>query len=401
MTEPDEQPERPNQPGTADSKPPKARYVWQRLWFQWVLGTIVLFLFLSFVLPPIYWIVTKLSPVLTPMLLGLGLAYIFSPLTCWAQKKYNIRRPVTAGLILGLVVLILAIAIPIIVVSVVQQVGDFIDKFPDYAEIVLGWFNSNPEDARERAKAFIDSLDWTNVDTQAAQKALGLSAGAIMTAFGYVSYAAIFILVAAFCFFIFSWKLEELKAWFSDFIPKPYRKETHRILGLMDNTVSAIVRGRLVQSFVVMIVLTAGWWMAEVPYFLLLGVLGGALNLLPFAAVLSWPLAVILAVVEVASGGGTGMAIFMAVVWPTVVYVIAQSLDGWVIEPWVQGKATGMDALTVLLVVLAGGALLGLLGVVLAVPVAACIKILSQEILLPKARAFAEDPPNFSQKGSA
>lgn len=397
MTESDEQ---PKQPSNADKHPPKARYVWQRLWFQWVLGTIVFFLFLSFVIPPIYWLVTKLSPVLTPVLLGLGLAYIFSPLTCWAEKKYNIKRPVTAGLILGFVVLVLGITIPIIIASVVHQVGEFIEKFPEYAEIVLGWFNSDPVDARERAKAFIDSLDWSQVDTQAAQKALGLSAGALMTAFGYVSYAAIFTLVAAFCFFIFSWKIEGLKAWFSAFIPKPYREETCRILGLMDNTVSAIVRGRLIQSFFVMIILSVGWKIVGVDYWLLLGVLGGALNLLPFAAVLSWPLAVMMYVIEVTSGGGTGMAIIMAIVWPTVVYVIAQSLDGWVIEPLVQGKATGMDALTVLLVVLAGGALLGLLGIVLAVPIAACIKILSQEILLPKARAFAEDPPDFGQKGS-
>ncbi|MBX2851445.1 MAG: AI-2E family transporter [Phycisphaeraceae bacterium] len=395
MTKPDEQ---PKQDGAGEKHPPKARYVWQRLWFQWVLGTIVFFLFLSFVLPPIYWLVTKLSPVLTPVLLGLGLAYIFSPLTEWAQRTRGIKRPVTAGLILGAVVLVLAIAIPIIVASVVHQVSEFIDKSPQYAETVLSWFNSNPEDARVRIKAFIDSLDWTKVDTQAAQKALGLSAGALMTFFGYVSYAAIFALVTAFCFFVFSWKLEGLKDWFSAFIPKPYRSETRRILGLMDDTVSAIIRGRLIQSLVVMIVLSAGWGVVGVKYWLLLGILGGVLNLLPFAAILSWPLAVILMVVDKANGGA--MAVVWAIVLPTMVYVIAQSLDGWVVEPLVQGKATGMDALTVLLVVLAGGSLLGLLGVVLAVPVAACIKILSQEILLPKARAFAEDPPDFGQKGS-
>ena len=84
----------------------------------------------------------------------------------------------------------------------------------------------------------------------------------------------------------------------------------------------------------------------------------------------------------------------------SIVYVIAQSLDGWVIEPLVQGKATGMDALTVLLVVLAGGALLGILGVVLAVPIAACIKILCQEILLPKLRNFAAHPPDFMKDGA-
>ena len=399
MTESDEQSEQPKQDGLADKHPPKARYVWQRLWFQWVLGTLVFFLFLSFVIPPIFWLITKLSPVLTPVLLGLGLAYIFSPLMNWAERRHNMKRPVTAGLVLGGVVLVLSITIPIIIINVVQQISLFADNAPAYAQTVLGWFNSDTKEVSERIEAFINSLDWTQLDAQAAQKALGISAGVLFTGLSFLSYAAIFILVTAFCFFIFSWRLEGLKQWFGDFIPKPYRSETQRILGMMDETVSAIVRGRLIQSLVVMIVLSVGWWLADVPYFLLLGILGGALNLLPFAAVISWPLAVILAVVDSASGGG--MAIVMAIIWPTVVYVIAQSLDGWVIEPLVQGKATGMDALTVLLVVLAGGALLGLLGVVLAVPVAACIKILSQELLLPKARAFAEDPPNLSQKGSA
>lgn len=395
MTEPADNPQ---QEQASDKQPLKARYVWQRLWFQWVLGTLVFFLFLSFVVPPIYWLIAKLSPVLTPVLLGLGLAYIFSPLLCWAEQRHGMKRPVTAGLILGTVVLVLAIAIPIIVYYAAQQVILFTDNVQGYAQIVLGWFNSDTAEASQRIEAFIQSLDWTKLDAQAAQKALGISAGVLFTGLSFLSYAAIFVLVAAFCFFIFSWKLEGLKDWFSAFIPKPYRSETRRILGMMDDTVSAIIRGRLIQSLVLMIVLSVGWYFAGVPYWLLLGVLGGALNLLPFAAVISWPIAVILTVVDKSSGGG--MAILWAIVGPTIVYVIAQSLDGWVIEPVVQGKATGMDALTVLLVVLAGGAILGLLGVVLAVPVAACIKILSQELLLPKARAFAEDPPDLGQKGS-
>lgn len=376
----------------------KARYVWQRLWFQWVLGTIVVFLFLSFVIPPIYWVLTRLSPVLTPVLLGLGLAYVFNPVSVWAQRRHNFKRPVTAGLVLGVIGLVLAIVTPLLVIYAVQQGTQLVEKAPDYAETMLGWVGSDAEDARQRVEAFIENFDWSKVDAGAAQKAVGLGAGAVFLGLSFLSYAAIFLLVTAFCFFVFSWKLEELKQWFAAFVPKPYRAETFRILGMMDETVSAIVRGRLIQSLCVMIVLSIGWWIVGVPYWLLLGVLGGALNLLPFAAVLSWPLAVLLTVVDKANGGT--MAIVWAIVWPTVVYLIAQSMDGWVIEPLVQGKATGMDALTVLLVVLAGGALLGLLGVVLAVPIAACIKILSQELLLPKLRAFAEDPPNLSQKGS-
>ena len=302
-----------------DTPEKKHLYVWQRLWFQWVLGTIVFFLFLSFVLPPIFWVVIKLSPVLTPVLLGLGLAYIFSPLMAWAQRRYGIRRPVSAGVILGLVVVVLAGTIPLMIVNAVDQGVLFIDKVPKYAETVLGWIGSDMADAEQRVRDFIDSLDWTKVDAATARKAVGVGAGVIFAGLSFAASASIFALVTAFCFFVFSWRLEELKAWFAAFVPKPYREDTFRILKQMDSTVSAIIRGRLIQSLVVMIVLCIGWGIAGVPYWMLLGVLGGLLNLLPFAAILSWPLAVILTVVDVATNGGGTMAIVGAIAWPTIV----------------------------------------------------------------------------------
>lgn len=379
------------------SKSKKAKYVWQRLWFQWVLGTLVVFLFLSFVIPPIFWLLSRLSSVLTPVLLGLGLAYIFNPVLIWAQTKRGIKRPVTAGLLLGLVVIVVSIVVPIVVVNAIDQGAKLSRNAPQYAETILGWIGRDVEDAREQISGAFERLDWTQVNADAAQQVLGVGAGAIVNTVGFLSYAAIFVLVTGFCFFVFSWKLPELREWWKAFVPRPYRPETFRILSMMDQTVAAIVRGRLVQSLVVGIILSTGWAIVGVPSWLLLGVLGGFLNLLPFAAVLSWPLAVIL---TMASAASLDESLLWAAIGPTIVYVVAQSLDGWVIEPLVQGQATGMDALTVLLVVLAGGALLGILGVVLAVPVAACIKILSQEILLPKLRRFAEDPPNLSQSGT-
>jgi predicted PurR-regulated permease PerM len=161
----------------------------------------------------------------------------------------------------------------------------------------------------------------------------------------------------------------------------------------MDRSVSAFIRGRLIQSFVIAVVLTTGWGLAGVPYFLLLGIAGGILNLIPYAAITTWPLAVTLAWIDRASGGGGGgggFSFWMVLFWPSIVYVIAQSLDGWVIEPLVQGKATELDPLAILLAVLTGGTLLGLFGMMLAIPTAACLKILMQEVILPRVRTWAE-----------
>ena len=84
-----------------------------------------------------------------------------------------------------------------------------------------------------------------------------------------------------------------------------------------------------------------------------------------------------------------GPVLWWAILGPTLVYGVGQGLDAWVIEPVVQGQATDLDALTVLLVVLAGGAVAGLLGLLLAIPVAACIKILWHEVAGPRLRAIA------------
>jgi len=158
----------------------------------------------------------------------------------------------------------------------------------------------------------------------------------------------------------------------------------------MDRTVSAFIRGRLIQAMVVMVVLSIGWAIAGVPYWLLLGILGGILNLIPYAAVFSWPVAVLLAWLDsISPGQAAQFSIWGVLIWPTAVYFAAQLIDNWVVEPLVQGKATEMDPLTVMLVVLLGASIAGLLGMLLAIPVAACIKILAQEIALPKLRQLA------------
>jgi predicted PurR-regulated permease PerM len=111
------------------------------------------------------------------------------------------------------------------------------------------------------------------------------------------------------------------------------------------------------------------------------------LNLIPFAAVIGFLAALVLVLVDTAAGGA-GFGIW-TLIWPTAVYVFAQGLDGWVVEPLVQGKATDLDPVSVLIAVMVGGALAGLLGMLIAIPTAACIKILSREVILPRLRKLA------------
>lgn len=257
--------------------------------------------------------------------------------------------------------------------------GSWLDKFID------------PDRNRQLLQLSVERLKGLDGSVIAgwAMQSLDVGVGLVGSAVSFTSYLALSAVVIAFCFFFFSWKFDAMLKWFEPFIPQSHHDLTIDMLKKMDLAVSSFVRGRLIQSLVMMVLLLIGWWWADVPYWFLLGVLTGLMNLVPFLPAVGWILALILTVMTtLVNGGDFTMAL---IIWPSVAYFAAQSLDGWVVEPVVQGQATNLDPLTVMLVVLVGGTLAGLLGMLLAIPLAACIKILSREWLLPKLREVAAD----------
>ena len=147
-------------------------------------------------------------------------------------------------------------------------------------------------------------------------------------------------------------------------------------------------------------ILAIGWMIVGVPYAILLGIGVGVLCAVPFLGLVGIPLSVgLLFLNQIGLPEAERMAWWGILVWPVLVFAIVQALDGWLLTPLIAGKATNLDPVTIFVAVLAGGSVLGAYGMLLAIPVAACIKILIQEILLPKIHAWtrgeADDPLPF------
>ena len=85
-----------------------------------------------------------------------------------------------------------------------------------------------------------------------------------------------------------------------------------------------------------------------------------------------------------------------ALVATGLIFVLAELLEGYVLLPRILGESLGLSDVTVLFVVTAGGAALGLLGVLIALPVAAVIKIVWLEFVEPALEQFAEEESEFS-----
>jgi len=206
-----------------------------------------------------------------------------------------------------------------------------------------------------------------------------------MTSYWILSTALMAIYV-----FFFSWHFNTGVEKLCAYVPASQRERIRAIVARMDDAIGDFFRGRLLIAIIMGVLLSAGWFFTGVPYWFFLGMLTGLFNIVPYLSVISWPVAILLKYVDTltnAAGENTGL--LAVVLWPSVVYIAVQLLEGWILTPWVQSGQTNMSAVTVILVVIIGGVVAGVLGMLLAIPLAACIKILCEEVVLPSLREWA------------
>ena len=161
----------------------------------------------------------------------------------------------------------------------------------------------------------------------------------------------------------------------------------------MDAAVSGFVRGRILIAIIMSVMFVVGYMFIGVPYAILLGIFAGFISIVPYLGLVAIPLSVLLLLVgqlEVAEADR--MAWWGILLWPTVVYAVVGNIDGWVLTTWIQGKSTNLDPVTIFVAILAGGSVLGVYGMLISIPVAACLKIMLSDVVIPKLREMGTRP---------
>ncbi len=239
------------------------------------------------------------------------------------------------------------------------------DDFSEAMQVVLSWVERNA--------------------TAVSQRALQTGATAFeafVRTITSVMYIGFTLFLTAFFFFFISTGYGKFLEFSGKFIPEDRREFTLHLLHRFDQVVSGFIRGRLTIAFIQSIVFSLGYWIIGVPAPVLLGVAVALLSIVPYAALVGIPISIGMLWLE--SRTGFRGSLIWTVGAPVVFYFIGQALDDYVWTPLIQGKSTGMDTPTILFATLAGGALLGVYGLLLAIPLAACIKILLEEVFWPR-----------------
>lgn len=233
---------------------------------------------------------------------------------------------------------------------------------------------------------------WRDNRGQLSRQAIRTGADAVtfvirtLTSLGFLLFAA--FLTAFFFFFITVGWGHVLQFW-EDLIPERRRGEFIELGEKMDRVISGFIRGRLTIAAILAAFYILSYWLIGVPAALLIGALVGVLSIAPYLSLIGIPVAIILLWLEPNSPAWRD-SIWWTLIAPTAVYFAGQTADDYLLSPSIQGKSTNMDAPTILFASLAGGVLAGVYGVLVAIPVAACIKIVVIEVLWPRVKAWTK-----------
>lgn len=277
---------------------------------------------------------------------------------------------------------------------------------PDAA--LISALQDPPPPERERPSALLaqayrwaeQGLLWIQGNAGSVGKqAVQTGAGAVSAAIAILSSISYFffgLFLTLFFFYFISVGYGRFLRFWERLIPERKKGRTIELLQKMDVVVAGFVRGRLTICAILIVTFMIGYWAIGVPTPVLLAVLVGALSLIPYAQGVGIPAAILLLLLDASGGDGMRSTYWWIIGAPLAVHGIVQLFDDYILTPMIQGKSTGMDTPTILFASMAGGVLAGFYGLLLAIPVAACIKILAKEVLLPHVKAWAqgraEDP---------
>jgi predicted PurR-regulated permease PerM len=185
--------------------------------------------------------------------------------------------------------------------------------------------------------------------------------------------------------FFFLISFDRMIEWVRRCLPARHKARIEAVASRVDAAISAFLRGRLIVCLCVGALTALGLWIFGVPYWYLIGVATGIAGIVPYL-----PIFVGLAPAMLAAWFNTGN------VWTVVaavgVFTVVQGLEGWVLTPLIQGRAVGLHPVTLMVALLLGYEMLGLFGMIAAVPLASTVKILAQEFLMPEVEELAHAP---------
>lgn len=334
--------------------------------------------------------VNRFFGVISPFLIGIFISYLlympsrkFEELYGKVKVKFISRKARVLGVITVYLIIIVAISIlcSVILPIVFENITDFISSIPHYMEEAIKTYNNLTQDSILKSQIVQDEIrNLQNIDIKQYLN--------VEVIFGYLVNAigAIFSIVDIFIAVIVSVYIlmdrRKILTFFKKLAGAIFKEKTYKNIDRYFNNSNEIffkfIASQFLDAIVVGILVSIAMTIMGIKYAPLLGFFIGLFNMIPYVGAI---IATVIAVIITFITGGLSQTI-----WMLIVVIILQQIDANIINPKIVGKSLKISPLLVLFAVTFGGAYFGILGMFLAVPVIAVIKIVLDDFINYRAR---------------
>jgi len=354
-----------------------------RRWSSTTKKTVILFVVVLLSL-----VVYRFQDVIPPLVIALLLAFILDPIADFLTNRLRLSR----GLASAIVILILIIAMagmaatPVAVVPTIQQaVESMQEETTDVINEIGRFFNQPPitflgyeldlgefyDELSQLLRTFVSSVAQETINI-----VLSIASGLLWL---------IFILMITFYLLKDADRLIEQ---LDRLPPQDYRQDFVRLRQQIADVWNAFLRGQLLLGVVIAVVTTAGCMALGIRYAPVLGLLAGLLEVVPsIGPTIAAVPAILLALFQ--ENTLFGMSNFWYAVLVAGMYIVIQQLENNLIVPRILGRSLNLHPVLVLIAVVVGGSLGGVLGILLAAPTLATIRVIGRYIFY---RIYDLDP---------
>jgi predicted PurR-regulated permease PerM len=319
------------------------------------------------------WLVWQVAEILVLVLIAAILATGLNPTVqrlqdkAWGKRRRRLSRGASIGLVYLGVLVALGIMGSVLVSPMVAEARQFVERAPAlYRQLVAmlgGWQQRYPW--LPDLSAVLDRLPG---EAEQLTRYVGAATGVAFRLFGAVVSAITVLVLSIYMLF----EGPAIKEGFLRIFPGQHHRRLEAVLARIGEKFGGWLRGQLLLGVVVGVAAGLGTWILGLPYPLLLGLAAGVTELIPMVG----PILGAVPAVLVALFGPWWRILAVAAL-----FTLIQQAENHLLVPRVMKMSVGLSPLLTILAIMVGARLMGVLGALLAVPVAAAVQVIAGELL--------------------
>lgn len=355
---------------------------------RFIRGTLLCALIVGIVM-----LLNQLSNVLLPFFVAWLIAYLLYPLVTLFQYRLKLKSRILSIFCAILLITLIGVAIfYLLIPPIIDEFGRLKDLFTQYLSqksnsgnipASLSEFIHNHID-REFVNNLLNNNGLAETIKQTITPLWGIISGSLSL---LMSIFTIFIILLYVVFILLDY--ESIAEGWIPLVPEKYRKF---IVGLRNDVVDSMnryFRGQAFVAFCVGILFCIGFLIIDFPMAIGFGLFIGALNLVPYLQIIAILPTILLAMLKAADTGGNFWLILLAAF---IVFAVVQAIQDGFIVPRVMGKITGLNPAIILLSLSIWGSLLGMLGMIIALPLTTLMLSYYQRFIINREDIYNPKP---------